>query len=219
VKKNLWITLIVGIALGLGIYTIPAITQQPPPASQEQPPYRIAVVDLAQILEAHPEFKTKRDNLKRTMDTADAKFTEKQEVIAARAKKLEASQLKPGTDPYLQEYDAIVREQAALDIERKNFVRQLSMDNSKMMYDTYQHIRTTISKIAMPHGIAQVTDYRELDINPIDAPMVSEDMDQRLVWYHPRVNITQAVIDQMYRDYGVTDKDKIPTAVIRSTVR
>jgi hypothetical protein len=72
------------------------------------------------------------------------------------------------------------------------------------MYDTYQDIRAIIGRYAMARGIAQVTDIREFEVNPADPQTVAEEMDQRLVWFNPTLNITQQIIGEVYATHGRT---------------
>jgi len=199
VKKNHWTTIIVGIVIALGIYAIPAVTQQ---TQQEQPlPTRVAVIDVAQVIKAHPEFMQRQEVLQKKVNEAEASFGQRQEKIVNKRKALDASTaIKPGSPQHQQMLDEIANEVADFERDTKTQQRKFALENSQIMYDTYQNIKATIGRVATAHGIAQVTDYREFESNPADPQSVAEDMDQRLVWFSPRLNITQSIITQLYAD-------------------
>ena len=196
-KKNHWITLTIGIAFVLGIYAIPAVTQTQPAASQA-PPFYVAVIDVAQVMKQHPIFMQRQAILKTEIDKAEAQFLERQERIEGQRKNLEASPHKPGTPEYQASFDQISNAMADFERDARTMQRRFALENAKIMYETYQDIKATISQYATVRGIAQVTDYREFTPDPADPTSVAEDMDQRLVWFNPSLNITRAIIEQTY---------------------
>jgi len=202
VKKTHWITLIVGIAIVLGIYTVPAITQ----STQQQAaqiPYLVAVLDVAQVIKSHPEFVQRQSALAEKVKSAESTFQKRQEAIAAKQKSLEASPHRPGSPQHQQMLDDIASDLADFERDAKTEQRKFALENSKIMYDTYQDIKATIHKYASARGIAQVTDYREFEANPAEPQTVAEDMDQRLVWFNPQLNITRVIIGEIYAARGM----------------
>ena len=212
-KKNHWITLTIGIAIVLGIYAVPAITQAQPAAATAQTPYLVAVVDVAQIMRQHPVFMEQQAALKGRIDQAEAVFKTRQEAIANKQKQLEASQLRPGTPEYQRAFEDISNEVADFERDARTQQRRFALENSKIMYDTFQDIKATISKYASARGIAQVTDYREFVVDPADPQSVAEDMDQRLVWFNPMLNITKYIVTEVYAARGLQPPAQQPTGV------
>jgi Skp family chaperone for outer membrane proteins len=198
VKKNHWITLGIGIVIVLGIYAVPAITQQQPQSAAPQLPFRVAIIDVAQVIKLHPEFVQRQQALQDQVKQAEAFFQQRQEKIVAKQKSLEASPHRPGSVEHQRVVDEIQAEMADFEKDAKAQQRKFALDNSRIMYDTYQDIKTTIQRYATPRGIAQVTDYRDFEPNPADPQTVAEDMDQRLVWFDNRLDITQVIIGEVY---------------------
>jgi len=201
VKKNHWITLIVGVAIVLGIYAVPAVTQQPQQQPAAQLPFYVAVVDVAQLIKQHPVFIERQEALKTQVQQAEAVFQKRQETIANKQKSLEASQYKPGSPEHQRLLDEIANDLADFEKDAKAQQRRFALTNSQIMYDTYQDIKKAIDRYATARNIAQVTDYREFEPNPADPQTVAEDMDQRLVWFNSRLNITQAIVGEIYAAY------------------
>ena len=204
VKKTHWITLIVGIAVALGIYAVPAITQQSAPPAAAPQPYLVAVIDVAQVIKTHPDFAAKQTALANQVKEAEAVFQKRQEAIAAKQKALEGSStMRPGSPEHQRMLDEIASDMADFEKDAKTQQRKFALENSRIMYDTYQDIKATINKYATARAIAQVTDYRDFEVNPADPQTVAEDMDQRLVWFNPRLNITQTIIGEIYAARGM----------------
>jgi len=199
VKKNHWVTLTIGIAIVLGTYVVPAIAQTQPAAAPQAPnPTLPAVVDVAQVIKLHPIFIDEQAKLKAEIESAESNFKTRQERIADMQKKLEASGLKVGTPDYIREHEIITNEIADFGRDAKNQQTRFALANSQIMFDTYKDIKKIIGTFALANGIAQVTDYREFEPNPAIPETVAEDMDQRLVWFNPSLNITQHIIRSVY---------------------
>ena len=202
-KKNHWITLTIGVAIVLGIYAVPGITQQSQQAAAPQIPYLVAVLDVAQVIKSHPDFTQRQNALQEKVRTAEATFQKRQEAIAAKQKSLEASPHRPGSPQHQQILDEIASDLADFERDAKTEQRRFALENSKIMYDTYQDIKATINRYATARGIAQVTDYREFEPNPAEPQSVAEDMDQRLVWFNPQLNITRVIVGEIYAARGM----------------
>jgi len=206
VKKNHWITLTIGIAIVLGIYAVPALAQQAAAPQAAQRPFQVAVIDVAQVMRLHPIFMAEQAKLKAEIDQAEATFKTRQETIENKRRALDSGTggtFRPGTPEYQQQFDLIANEMADFERDARTLQRRFALANSKIMYDTYQDIKATIGRVATASGIAQVTDYREFTPDPADPQSVAEDMDQRLVWFSPSLNITQAIIREVYVARGM----------------
>ena len=166
-------------------------------------PNLVAVVDVAQLIKRHPEFKGKQDILQNEMLAKEAYFKEKQEKIAAKERGFAAQNFKPGSPEFQKATDEIQNDFAEFEREAKAEQRRFALKNSQIMYDTYKDIKTEIGKFAKAKGIAQVTDFREFDPDPAIPQTVAEDMDQKLVWFDPQLNITEHILLQMCTARGV----------------
>jgi Skp family chaperone for outer membrane proteins len=176
----------------------------PQAAPQDQTlPTMVAVVDVAQLIKAHPEFKAKQEALQTQLKQAEQTFQGRQQKIRDKQKALESTNLKPGTPDHQKLLDEIANELADFEKDAKQLQRKFALENSKIMYETYQDIKNVIKAFAKARNIAQVTDFREFDPNPAEPQSVAEDMDQKLVWFDERLNVTPWVIRDMYTARGL----------------
>ena len=199
VKKNNWITLIAGIAIVLGLYTAPAVAQQPQQA--QQTPFLVAVVDVAQLIRNHPDFILRQQALQEQVRQAEAVFQQRQVSIQNMQRNLDASPHPRGSTGHQELLDQIAYALAEFEKDAKTHQRRFALENSRIMYDVYKDIKATIGRFAEARNIAQVTDFRDFEPNPADPQSVAEDMDQRLVWFNPRLNITQAIINELQTSF------------------
>ncbi|HBT78270.1 MAG TPA: hypothetical protein DEB39_15405, partial [Planctomycetaceae bacterium] len=194
-------------AVLVSVFSIAAYGQQPAAgtASQAPPPYRVAVLDLAQLVRNHPQFKGKMDTLQKELTETDARFQEQQKAIRAEAQQLEAlsgTTIKPGSDEHTKRADALQAKMVALDVEAKKAQRNIALKNSQIMYDTFMDIRREIEAFAVPYGIAQVTDYRQMEVTPTDPQSVAEEMEQRVIWYNKTIDVTEHVLQALCKTHN-----------------
>ncbi len=166
-------------------------------------PNFVAVVDVAQLIKRHPEFKAKQDALQGEMLSKEAYFKKKQEDIATKEKSLATAGLKQGSPEFQKAADEIQSDYTDFEKEAKAEQRRFALKNSQIMYDTYKDIKAEIGKFATARKIAQVTDFRMFEPDPAIPQTVAEDMDQKLVWYDPQLDITELVLKQMCDARGV----------------
>jgi Skp family chaperone for outer membrane proteins len=195
VKQIYWMTFFVALMIVGGF-----ISQ----AAAQEIPNLVAVVDVAQLIKEHPEFQAKQENLQKQIQAEDAKFRNRQQQIVEKEKTLQNSAgFKSGTE-HQKLIDEIAEEYAdfAKDGDVKAMQRKFALENSKIMHETYLHIKKVIGDFAKQRRIVQVMDYRFLEVDPAEPQLVTEDRNQSLVWFDERLNITECIIDAIYADLG-----------------
>lgn len=185
----------------MGINTVSGVALQAQTQQQAPFPYLVAVVDVAQLIKVHPIFLDGQTKLQSEVNQAEATFKQRQQTIAAKQKNLEGAQVKAGTPEHQRLLDEIANDLAEFEKDAKTHQRKFALENSKIMFETYKNIKAAISRYGTSKGIAQVTDYRQFEPDPSNPQTVAEDMDQRLVWFSDRLNITQQIIAEIYTQY------------------
>ena len=202
----------VGLALALGIYAIPGITQQAPP-QQAALPYQVAVVDLAQIIRAHPDFRSKREALEQEFERIMQGMQAEHTAIEQARRALDATGPRAGTLEHQQAFEQLASRAAQFEASLRAQQRRFALRESQLMYDTHKDIKEMIGRVATAGNIAQVTDFRYFEVDPTIPETVAEDMDQRLVWYNPRLNITNSVIQNIYHARNIQIPEAIQAAM------
>ena len=197
-KKNYWIILGITLALALGVYVIPGTAQQQ--AAAPQLPFQVAVVDLAQVIRAHPDFLAAQAQLQEEVRQAAAHFQAARDQIEAEERRIQGMDLRPNSDEHQRLVADLTRRVADFEANFRAQHRRFALREAQIMYDTHRNIKDTIARYAQARNIAQVTDFRCFDVDPADPATVAEDMDQRLVWFSPQLNITPFIVQQLYAD-------------------
>lgn len=195
----------------------PYLAAQTPPAAApaQAVPNLVAVVDLAQLIQNHPDFKEKMDALQNDVRSKDAEFTQRQQKVEAEVNKLKNSVFKPQSPEYLKASDDVAKMVTDLESDAKKAQREIAIRNSNLLYETFEDVKREIGAFAGAKGIAQVTDYRQFEINPNDPQAVSDSMEQKLVWYNSSLEITEVILRQMYQRRGKQYTAATPAATQR----
>ncbi len=194
VKQTRLTLFIVGLCLAFGFAA---------QASAQAIPHFVVVVDVAQLIKEHPEFATKQANLQAIVQAEETKFRARQQELQNREKAIANGPVKTGSPEHQASLEELANAYADFDKEAKAMQRKFAIENSKIMYETYRDIKAVIGKFAQDRKIAQVTDFRQFEVNPLVPETVAEDMDQKLVWFDPQLNMTELVIEEMYKVRGL----------------
>lgn len=182
------------IALGL-VVALGAFVSR---AEAQNLPNTVVIVDVAQLIKSHPEFKMKQESLQKEMLAEEAKFRARQEEVGKKEASMKNSPYKAGSPEYQSKLDEIAGDYADFEKDARAMQRRFALKNSQIMFDTFQDIRRTIESFAMQNKIAQVTDYRIFEPNPADPQTVAEDMEQNVVWFNPQLDVTKHIVQHMY---------------------
>ncbi len=199
-KKTCWTILFVALC-----FTIGGLVSQV--GSQNQAggvPQFIAVVDVAELIKAHPDFKAKTTALQERMKIEEGTLRDQQKIIEQKELKFQQSSLKPNTPEHTRELEALQNEAIEFEKVFKSKQRAFALENSQILFDTYQDIKREIGAYAEPRRIAQVTDYRMFVPSPLEPQSVMEDMEQKLVWFNVQLDITEYIVDVIYQRRNLT---------------
>lgn len=198
----------------VSILTTAVLAQGQAPAAAPLPTL-VAIVDLAELIKKHPDFENKMKALQAEVNATEATFRDTQSKIQVKMKQLEqlSAKFKPGTPEYQKLSDEIASDMAELEKEAKKFQRNSMIKNSSILYDTFTDVKRHIETFSTAKGIAQVTDYRKFEVIPTDPQAVSDDMEQRVVWFDKRLEVTKYIVAQMYAERGMAPPADNPAPV------
>ena len=209
-KKFRWTQLMIAVSLVAGVcMTTSLLHAQGQPAAggaatAAPTPVYVAVVDLVQVMKQHPLYNVKNADLKKKFDAIEADAMSKKTTLDNEAKQLMDGSIKPDTQEFRLRSDALAKKLSDLEYEYKIKSRDHQIESATVMYELYKDIKSVVGDIATKYAIAQVVDYRKIDVNPkMDPQTVFEEMDQKIVWFSPQWDITEHVISQCYSSRGM----------------
>ena len=200
-KQIRWTQLMIIVSLVIGVCGASLLYAQGQPAAApaQQTPVYVAVIDLAQVMKQHPQYTEKNNEIQQKVQVAEAAFVAKKKTLDDEAKKLSDGTLKPNAPDFQAKSDMLAKQYNELELEFKLKQRDLQIESATAMYELYRDIKTEVGTFAAQSHIAQVVDYRKIDVNPqADPQAVFEEMDQKVLWFHQNADITEKIINQCY---------------------
>ena len=197
-KKTCWTVLFVGLCFAFGGLVSQVTSQNAP-----QLPVYVAVADVAELIKVHPEFKAKTQALQAKMKAEEDALLAVRKQIEDKQLQLGNSGLVVGSDAHTARLEEIESAMLKLDKDFKSKQRALALENSQILFDTFQDIKREIAIYSETRLVAQVVDIRMFTPNPANPQSVVEDMEQKLVWYNPRLDITAVIANQIYQSKGM----------------
>ena len=163
-------------------------------------PYLVAFVDIAQIIQEHPDFAQKQAMIQQRMQQEEKNFEEWQKRLEAKEKNL--GQLKPESPEYKKTRTELTKEYNDLKNAFKKKELDFLREHVKMTYELYQEIRSEIASFATQRNIAHVVNMTSSEVNIGDADSVDNEINKTTVWCDPRLNVTKYILAVCYSKRG-----------------
>lgn len=163
----------------------------------------IAVVNIARLIQEHPEFKKRIAAIRQQLDEFRKQITVRQAEIESVQRKLQ--QLKPGSPEHDDTQLLLARLQTELKLSGGRGQQGFLKQEAVLYSDTYGEITDAISVYAKANGIRLVLRATQEPIDPNNQKSVMEAVNRRVV-YHAELDIT----DDILKELKAPKSDKSP---------
>lgn len=178
----------------------PVSQQQPPAAQPQQPttPYiavPIAVLDVGKVFQEDARLKARQEALNAEVGEMRNYLNSKRDAIIKRREALKP--LNAGSPEYEAIDAEVTKGMADLEVEARLKDKQLSQRMAAILHDAYREVEQEVTAIAQVRGFIMVLRYNGQAISPERPDSVNYLLTKDMVWYDPRLDITQEVISRM----------------------
>ncbi len=189
--------LIAAVLLGAVIVSVlgSALVAQAPGTAAvplDRYPSKIAVLNLAEVFEKDPQFKTQTDQLKTQVKDAETKVNTEREQITSLIGQLK--DLTPGTANFRTMEEQIAKRRSDLEFQVKRQQRDFMQYQGRIYQDIYSQIQQEVNALARQQGIDLVLRYSQAPIDLNNPNTVLENINRQVVWYGPHRDITATII-------------------------
>ncbi|HVW00334.1 MAG TPA: OmpH family outer membrane protein [Planctomycetaceae bacterium] len=190
-QRTWQLVLLVGL-VALGSRWFSGVQADEKPQAANEGPTRVALVDMQRLFKNYPRFAELRDDLKKRIDSEDARL--KQRVEDAKALVAEAKDL-PAASP----------ERKKLEMEIQTLSKEIQAENTKLAAEflqaeaeiynaSYRTIRAEVVRYAESRGIQLVLRFIEAEDKEGEKPNEVLQKLQAQVIYHAGLDITDEVL-------------------------
>jgi Skp family chaperone for outer membrane proteins len=158
----------------------------------------VAVIDVGQIFDKHPQFQAQMMGLKKQVEDLDAFMRNEQKRMLQMRDDLQA--FTPGSPQYKAKEEEMARLQSDLNVkmalQRKEFVEK----EARVYFETYNEVYEIVASVADRNGIGLVLRFNSEDMKAEDRGSVLNGVNRAVV-FQRNLNITKMVVDEVQRRY------------------
>ena len=169
----------------------------------------VAVIDIGQVFDKHPQFQAQMQNLKKQVEELDAFLRGEQKRMITMRDDLQS--YAAGSPQYKAKEEEMAHLQSDLQVkmalQRKDFVEK----EARVYFDTYNEVYTIISEVADRNGIGLVLRFNSEEMKPEDRSSVLNGVNRAVV-FQRNLNVTNMVVAEVLRRYPQSVAEKTPAA-------
>ena len=158
----------------------------------------VAVIDIGQVFDQHPQFQTQMQNLKKQVEDLDAFLRSEQQRMVKMRDDLQS--YAPGSPNYKAKEEEMAHLQSDLQVkmalQRKEFVEK----EARVYFDTYNEVYQLVSEVSDRNGIGLVLRFNSEEMKPEDRGSVLNGVNKAVV-FQRNLNITKFVVEELKRRY------------------
>jgi Skp family chaperone for outer membrane proteins len=184
--------------VSLGYLFSLATAQNAVPARPKAPATSVALLDVPKIFKTHTRMKLQLEELKRDMQTADAKFKQEREEIR-RMYDEGLRQFQKGTDQYSQMEEQLAGREAKMQVDMNRDKNSFLQRKASIFQGVYQEIWQATDFYCRQNGIDMVMLFANDQYDPQYPESVMNYVLRPVVWYDPGLDITNDILRDVNR--------------------
>jgi Skp family chaperone for outer membrane proteins len=158
----------------------------------------VAVIDIGQVFDKHPQFQAQMQGLKKEVEGLDAEMRGEQKRMLQMRDDLQS--YTPGSPQYKAKEEEMARLQSDLNVKmalkRKEFVEK----EARVYFETYNEVYELVAAVSDRNGIGLVLRFNSEDMKPEDRGSVLNGVNRAVV-FQRNLNITKMIVDELQRRY------------------
>ena len=154
----------------------------------------VAVVDIAKVFEAHPQFKANMEAIEQQVKQLETQMAAQQKEIASASKRLK--DLNTSSKDYQDLEAKLTHQMAGLQMQARRKKAEFLEREAREYYSAYTDILNAVQKIASTYRIGLVLRYDSRPIDPANAQSVAQGV-QRAIVLQRNLDITGLVITEL----------------------
>ncbi len=166
-------------------------------AQQAGPPSPVAIIDLAYIFKNHSGFQSMKDELKKSVDMAQADLKNRRDQAQQLAD--QAQEYRPGTPEYKQLEATLAQKQADLNVQVALQKKTLMEREAKIYFTIYQEVLYEVKAYCQRTGIRLVLRFDGEPMNQDNPQQVVQQLNRQVVYSDQQIDITPAILDTLNR--------------------
>ena len=155
----------------------------------------VAIVDIGMVFKAHPTFPRELETLRAEADQFQKNAVQLQQQMVAKSEKLQM--WTPDSEDYRNFETQLAQELATLEVQQRSEMRSLMVREAQLHFQTYQQVKKVVNDYCAAKNIRLVLRHTDQKLNVDNPKSVMADVNKKLVFYTPEIDITNEIIRQI----------------------
>lgn len=152
----------------------------------------VAIVDINRLFETHAAFKPQLDQLRTEAESLQATVAQKRDQLRAQAENL-ALVYQPGTAEYSEKEKSLAMENARIELDARDQMRNLMRREARLHYDVYLEITGHIARYSQANGLPIVLRHSPVAADLANPEAIMRQVNAEIVWSRADRDITPAI--------------------------
>ncbi len=161
---------------------------------------QVAIIDLKYIFDNHMRFKAMTEEMRRSVQGAEADINARKERVNNLIKQL--NDVNKGAPDYKQLEDEITQQKADLSALVSTTKREFMRREAKIYYIVYQEITQEVEYFATQNRLTLVLRFNGDPLDENDPDLVAKHLNKQVVWYHKNIDVTGLILKTLNDRYG-----------------
>lgn len=168
-------------------------------SSQKQAP-KIGLIDMGHVFKNYEKFKVLREDLKSEIGSVDQKAKSMAREIQNLQKQMK--QLNEDSQEYIDRENKLAQMSSEFETLRKVNQRKFLRKESKIYKTIYMEVADAVEKYAQYYNYTLIIRFNRDSISEAEDPkQVIKGMNRNVVYYQPRNDITESVLNYLNKKY------------------
>jgi Skp family chaperone for outer membrane proteins len=166
------------------------------PQAHAQTGTNVAVIDIPYIFKNFTRFTQAIDDIKKDIDEYKNVVKNQQDQLRVEAQKLEL--YKPGTKEYRDQEEKITQMRLQFQLESTKRQKEFMEREGQAYFTAYREVERVVAEFAQRNRIGLVLRFSAEEMDPTQRDSIMQGINQMVV-YQDRLNITEAILEQLNR--------------------
>jgi Skp family chaperone for outer membrane proteins len=166
------------------------------PQAHAQTGTNVAVIDIPYIFKNFTRFTQAIDDIKKDIDEYKNVVKNQQDQLRVEAQKLEL--YKPGTKEYRDQEEKITQMRLQFQLESTKLQKEFMEREGQAYFTAYREVERVVAEFAQRNRIGLVLRFSAEEMDPMQRDSIMQGINQ-IVVYQDRLNITEAILEQLNR--------------------
>jgi Skp family chaperone for outer membrane proteins len=166
------------------------------PQAHAQTGTNVAVIDIPYIFKNFTRFTQAIDDIKKDIDEYKNVVKNQQDQLRVETQKLEL--YKPGTKEYRDQEEKITQMRLQFQLESTKRQKEFMEREGQAYFTAYREVERVVAEFAQRNRIGLVLRFSAEEMDPTQRDSIMQGINQMVV-YQDRLNITEAILEQLNR--------------------